>query len=158
MGGTVKPLRLLLRKVAIGLAIFLICIMVLLGIVSLAVVGLLWEPDACTTETRKKLPNLSGFDFEINETDCSGFGAANSISLFVSPAGGHEKSLLFKYDPGGDGPLPSIVVSDQGNISISIAEVSSIYSQIRRWKNSSVEYHIGYVIFPDPVDTEKKPK
>jgi len=150
-----KSARALFRKVAICLA----CIIVPLGWVYLflAAVGLTGTYVSCITETRKKVSNLSGFDFEISETDCSGFGATASISVFVSTAGGHEKTLLFKYGPEDDGQLlPSIVVSDQGNISISIAEISSIFSQIHKWKNSPVEYHIEYVHYPDPVDTEKK--
>jgi len=134
--------------------------MVPLGIVllPLAVIELFLLPDACITEIREKTSNLSGFDFEMSETDCSAFGKDAAVSVFVSTAGGHEKALLFKYDPGGVGPLPSIVVSDQGNISISITQISSIFSQSRKWKNSSIDYDIAHIEYPDPVDPGKKPE
>jgi len=147
-----KSDRALFKKVAICLA----CIIVPLGWVYLflAAVGLTGTYVSCVTETRKKISNLSGFDFEISETDCSGFGATASISVFVLTAGGHEKTLLFKYGPEDDGQLlPSIAVSDQGNIAISILEVADIVSQQRKWKNSFVDYYIGYVHFP--IDREK---
>jgi hypothetical protein len=148
-----KSAKALFRKVAVWLA----CIIVPLGVVYLflAAVGLAWTPYTCIKETRQKISNLSGFDFEISETDCSTFGETASISIFVSTAGGHEKALLFKYGPEDDGQLlPSIVVSDRGNISISISEVADIVSQQRKWKNSSIYYYIGSVQFP--VDREKK--
>jgi len=156
--GAMKAFRAFLGKTAVCLAWIM-----LLGIVSLplslVVVELVWAPGACITETRQEIANLSGFDFEISETDCDAIAKTASISVLVSTAGGHEKALLFKYVPADDGTLlPSIAVSAQGGISISISKVASIYSKIQKWNNSSVDYDIGYVHYPDPVDTEKKPK
>jgi hypothetical protein len=147
MGAAMKPSRAFFRKAAVYLA----CIMVPLGsaYLILAAVGLAPTPYTCITETRKKIPNLSGFDFEITETDCSTLGEDASISVFVSKAGDNTKALLFKYGPAVDDLLPSLVVHNESNLSISIPIVSDVRFQEHRWRNMSIDYNIGHIDYPD---------
>jgi hypothetical protein len=147
MRTAMKPSRAFFRKAAVYLG----CIMVPLGsaYLILASVGLAPTPYTCITETRKKIPNLSGFDFEITETDCSTLGEDASISVFVSKAGGNTKTLIFKYGPAVDGLLPSIVMHNEGNLSISIPIVSDVVFQEHKWQNISIAYNIGHIDYQD---------
>jgi hypothetical protein len=72
----------------------------------------------CITETRKRLPNVSGFDFEISETDCSTLGEDASISVFASKSGQTGKTLLFKYGPAGIDPISVITSVDEHTVQI----------------------------------------
>jgi hypothetical protein len=104
---------------------------------------------ACITETKWAQDNLSGFNFEISETDCDTFGSSLSVSIFASKVGESSKSLLFKYDPGSyPYPLPKISVSDDQKITVSIPVISSIYEQQHNWRYGSVNYKIGNIKYP----------
>jgi hypothetical protein len=110
-----------------------------------------WNPfDACTTETRSKIFNLSGFDFEISETDCDLIAKDESITVSVSKAGGNRKTPLIKYTPvGWPNTLPSIAVPDHDKFLISIPKVSSVFFERRKWKTISIDYAIGHIDYPD---------
>jgi hypothetical protein len=110
--------------------------------------GLIWTPDTCITDTIKKISNLSGYDFKIIETDCSTLGEDASVSIYASLVGQKRAALLFKYGPAGIDPYPSIAVTDQGNVSISVSVVSDVILQRFEWRSVSVDYHIGRVISP----------
>jgi hypothetical protein len=75
-------------------------------------------PHMCITETRKRLPNVSGFDFEISETDCSTLGEDASISVFASKSGQTGKTLLFKPGPAGIDPISVITSVDEHTVQI----------------------------------------
>jgi hypothetical protein len=142
-----KPSKAFFRKAAVYLA----CIIAPLGsaYLLLAAVGLAWTPYTCIIETRKKIPNLSGFDFEITETDCSTLGEDASVSVFVSKGGDRTKTLLFKYGPAVDNILPSIAVNKESNFLISIPRVSDVRFQEHRWQNMSIQYNIAHIDYPD---------
>ena len=102
-----------------------------------------------TTETRQKIVNLSGFDFEIIETIPGGIAKMDWISIFASKVGENRKTLLFEYDPGSYYDLlPTIRVSSNHNITISIQAISSVRVQLFKWQYGSVDYEIGYIQFP----------
>lgn len=110
----------------------------------------------CTTETVRQLPNLSGFDFKIAYSDCALIGSALTINVFVSKAGGNEREHLFEYDPIHDRPdedLPSISVSDQGRISISVPQIAAIYVQEHSWKGTPIDYEFERVVDRGPEHT-----
>jgi hypothetical protein len=71
------------------------------------------------------------------------------VSVYVSAAGGRKQALLFKYGPALHDPIPSIVVSGEGNITISIPIVTDVHVQRHRWRKVSVDYDIGRVMHPD---------
>jgi len=115
---------------------------------SLATVGLAPTLHTCTTETHRKISGLSGFDFEISETDCSTLGEDASISVFASRAGEADKTLLFKYGPAGVDPMPVITSVDRHAIEISVLRISDIVFRRDNWGDLSVKYKIGVVDYP----------
>jgi hypothetical protein len=108
------------------------------------------------TESRKTIPDLSGLDFEISQTDCSTLGEDTSISVSVSKAGETKKTLLFKYGPAGLDPIPEIAVIDQQTIQISVQKISDLIFRRESWKGLSVEYNIGAIDYPVEQRTPKK--
>jgi hypothetical protein len=134
----------------LGLFFFLLVFLYL----PLAVIGVApspWNPTpACLPGPNKKIQNLSGYDFEIAKTDCSGPGGAISVSVFVAKAGSSRQELLFKYDPAYLDMWPSIEVPDPQEISISIPSVSSIFSRRYKWGDVRIFYNIGEIDYPDP--------
>jgi hypothetical protein len=136
-----KPSEALLRK-----AIVLIpCLIVLLvgGRLMLA----MFRARACITEIRKTIPDLSGFNFEITQTNCDTLAKEGWISIFASKAGENKKVLLFEYD-GDDYPLPDIKVSNDHNITISIPVIASVHVQRHKWQYGAIDYKIGRIAFP----------
>jgi hypothetical protein len=57
---------------------------------------------------------------------------------------------LFKYDPAGAVPYPSITVSDKGHVTIAVPVVSEIILQRKKWQEVWIDYDIGNVMFPGP--------
>ena len=139
------------RELFTTAGVFLVCIFVppLAYIYLFLIVPVAgWNPfDACTTETRQKISNLSGFDFEISETDCDLIAKDASITVSVSKAGEHRKMPLIKYFPAGwRDPLPSIAVSGPDQFLISIPGISSsLFFEHRKWEGISFDYGIGHI-------------
>jgi hypothetical protein len=115
----------------------------------LAMVGLAWTPWSCITEVRERVADVSGFDFEISETDCDTLAKDASISVFASRIGGVEKTLLLKYDPAGVNELPTITSIDQHSVSISIEKISDLIFHLDRLQELSVVYKIGLIEYPE---------
>jgi hypothetical protein len=118
------------------------------GYVYLVPVGLVRAPHTCITETRTKLLNVSGFDFEISETDCSTLGEDASISVFASKSGQPGKTLLFKYGPAGTDPVAVITSVDEHTVQISVKRISDVVFQKDSWEGLSVNYNIGFIDYP----------
>src|SRR6185437_15715280 len=106
-------------------------------------------------EVRGKISDLSGFDFEISETDCDTLAKDASVSVLASKHGETKQTLLFKYDPLWFEPVPSITFLDQRTVKISIPRVSSLFFQRNQWNGLSIVYEIGANDFPD-VQPERK--
>jgi hypothetical protein len=105
---------------------------------------------ACLTQTLQKIPNLSGYDFEISETSCDLIAKDDAVSILVSKSGRKQQTLLFKYDPWGvatDFP-PAITFVDPHTIKISIARVSSLFSRRDQWDGLNIVYDIGVIDYP----------
>jgi len=122
-------------------------------------VGMVPTPSTCMTESKVRITNLSGGDFEITDTDCDFLAKEEFVSVYVSRArtnGGsllakwfRGKTLLFRYDPAMlDSPLPVIRASGSNRILISIPRVSSVMFQSKKWNNVSIDYEIEQVDFP----------
>jgi hypothetical protein len=134
---------------------------VLLGVgyVFLASIGMAPTPYTRMTETRMKIRNLSGEDFEVTYTNSDSLAKEEFVSVYVSKAGVNgeswvakwfrNKTLLFRYDPAmWNSPLPAISVSGPNRILISIPRISSIIFQRRSWGNVSIDYEIGQIDYP----------
>jgi hypothetical protein len=116
----------------------------------LAAIGLIWTPYTCLTDTIQEIANLSGYDFKVTETSCSTIAKTGFVSVYISRAQRNNPILLFKYDPAGVVPYPSITVSDMRYVTIAVPVVSEIILQRHKWQEVSIDYDIGNVIFPDP--------
>jgi hypothetical protein len=114
-------------------------------------------PGVCMTEELKTIANLSGMKVEVIYTNCDTLAKEDSVSVYVSKAhdGGeswfarwsNQRTLIFSYVPGRSN-TPSIKLSGDERILISIPDVSSIYFQGRKWRNMSIEYNIGRIYYP----------
>jgi len=113
---------------------------------------------ACLTESKKTITGLSGFDFEISETDCTGFGSDASMSVFAWQEKDWRRTLLFKFDPVYYVDLPRISVPEPGKIHIAVSWVGSIFSRRYEWRGMRIEYEIGKIDYPggEVVLDEKK--
>jgi hypothetical protein len=103
----------------------------------------------CNTEIYRELYDMSGFDFEISETDCDTLAKDASVSVLVSRHGETTKTLLFKYDPIYYLPLPSITLPDQRTIKISVPKVSSLFFERSSWNGLAITYDIDVNYYPD---------
>ena len=115
----------------------------------LATVGIARTPFDCITVTRGRIFGISGFDFEINETDCDTLAKTATISVFASRPGQTRKVLLFKFFPAYIDPLPVITAIDQDTVQISISEISSPFLRKDKLKDLSVIYKIDVIDYPD---------
>jgi hypothetical protein len=145
-----RQLLVLFKKAAIRMA----WVVVPLGVwyFYLAAIGLIWTPYTCLTDTIQEISDLSGYDFKVTETSCTTIGNDTSVSVYISPTGRKKAVLLFKYDPAGVVPYPSITVSDMRHVIITVPIVSEVILERHEWRSVSgtvsVDYHIGRVIYP----------
>jgi hypothetical protein len=107
------------------------------------------------TETVQEIADLSGYDFKVTETGCSTFAKDGFVSVYISLAHRNKPILLFKYDPAGVAPYPSITLSDTRHVTIAVPVVSEIMLQRHKWQEVSIDYDIGRVMYPDPNGKEK---
>jgi hypothetical protein len=131
-------------------AVALVCVLYLL----LAMVGLAPLPDDCITEVRSRISGVSGFEFEISETDCDTIAKTATISVLAWKPGQTKGILLFKFFPAYVDLLPAITSVDQHTVQISIAEISSLFLLKERLGDLVVNYKIDVIDYPDS-DTRK---
>jgi hypothetical protein len=127
------------------------------GYVFLRLVGVS-EPNACLSEQRITIPDLSGtkVKVEVVYTNCDTLAKDESISVYLRAKREswvakwwNHRALVFRYDSGrSDNPLPSITRPSDSTILISIPEVSSVTHQSRNWENISIAYNLGRVDYP----------
>ncbi len=122
----------------------------------LVMIGLAWTPYTCITEVRGRTTDVSGFDFEVSETNCDTFAKTVTISVFASRPGRPRKVLLFKFFPAFNDKLPVVSAVDQHTVRISIPEISSLAFRREKLGDLSVNYSIGITDYPDkePKNTE----
>jgi hypothetical protein len=140
-----------------------ICAAGILATLSLAYV--LWRfngkrsPDTCISEQLKAIPNVAGMGFYVEYVNCDALAKDESVSVYITSAWEEksriakppsDKTLIFRYDPGGrvDVPSPSIQASGRDHILISIPDVSSVSFEARKWRHISIDYKIGHIAYP----------
>jgi hypothetical protein len=101
----------------------------------------------CLAQTRENISNLSGFDFEVTETDCDTLGNDSSVSVFAFQFGRTQKELLFRYGPAGDA-TPTMLSTGEHAIRLSIPRVSDIIFCRNHLEGLSVDYEIGTIDYP----------
>jgi len=126
------------------------------GYAFLRFVGLA-DPNACISENRMTIPDLSGIKVEVVDTNCDILAKQESIDVYFSQAKQkswfaklrNHRELVFSYDPGRpDDPLPTITHSSDSTILISVPEISSVIRQSRNWEKISIAYDLGKVDYP----------
>jgi hypothetical protein len=98
----------------------------------------------CFTDVLGKASGISGFDFEISETECWHDPA---VSVFVSKAGHSTKTRLFQYTRGAN-PVPVITLLGKDTVQISLSSVGAIACRRDRWGPLTIKYDIGAVEYP----------
>jgi hypothetical protein len=76
--------------------------------------------NACLTETRETITDLSGLDFLVSETNCDVIAKTDQISIYISKTGEKKWDLILKYDPATDRGAPDFDVDQKGAILVSI--------------------------------------
>lgn len=102
----------------------------------------------CFTETNRRMRDLSGLDFEIVTTYCSGFEKSEHTKVYVSKKGSATRSLLLEYDPIYWMSLPSISVPTAERIVIEVPAVFQVFSRRRQWRGMRIEHDIGQIDYP----------
>jgi len=103
--------------------------------------------DVCITESRGKMLNISGHNFEISETNCDFIAKEDHINVLASKPGQTKQTPIFVYSPGRD-PMPVIRSTGPHSIRISIADISSEILRMNNWEGLSIEYDIGEITYP----------
>ena len=98
----------------------------------------------CLTDVLAKSPGVSGFDFEVSETDC---WHSPAVSVFVAMPGGSKWTRLFQYTRGAN-PVPIITSVDEHTVQISLSNVGSIDCRKDKWGALTIKYDIGAVEYP----------
>jgi hypothetical protein len=120
------------------------------------VLGLLYLPLAllrgfmittgCFTEVLAEARGVSGFDFEVSETDC---WHSPAVSIYVLKPGRTKKTRIFQYTRLRDSdPPPAITSIDGHTILISLPRASTVDCRRDTWKALTVTYDIGPVEYP----------
>jgi hypothetical protein len=122
------------------------------------------DPGACLLETLQPVTTLSGVKFESISEDCDTIAKTEYIDVYASrvPARGdsalsrwaNQRTLIFAYVPGrlnshGWYDSPGISLSRGNRFLISVPEVSSISFRSRSWRNRSIDYAIGRIIYEE---------
>jgi hypothetical protein len=106
-----------------------------------AMTQFMWGPWYCITLVQQRIPNLSGFDFEISKR----LNCDEAINVVVSKVGETKKVLIFQFFPPDEDEIPTIRSMGDGTVQISIPSVPFIYCQRDRWETLLVKYDIGIV-------------
>ncbi|MGO9095804.1 MAG: hypothetical protein ACLQGV_11320 [Bryobacteraceae bacterium] len=142
---------------SVALLLWVVCL-VLVPEVRIALSRTLF-PGVCLVEELKQVPNLSGMRFEVVYENCDTLVKTEDVAVYVSRASApgeslfakwsNRRALVFGYDPGYPADPPSISAPSKDRILISIPVVSSIRLRRQKWKNVSIEYEVGRVIYDD---------
>ena len=115
--------------------------------------------DVCLAEDLKQVPNLSGMRVDVVYENCDTLAKTEDVTVYLSRASApgesafakwsNRRDIVFGYDPGYPAVAPEILADGGNRILISIPVLSSILVQERNWRNVSIDYDIGRVIYGD---------
>jgi hypothetical protein len=106
-----------------------------------ATTSFMWGPYWCITLVQQRIPDLSGFDFEISKR----LNCDEAINVVVSKVGESKKALIFQFFPPDNDEIPIIRSIGDDTVQISIPSVPFIYCQRDRWETLVIKYDIGVV-------------
>jgi len=107
--------------------------------------GLYVSGPSCETKIEKKLPDVSGIDFEISTTMCWG---SSYSTIVASRKGEKRRTILFVYDQLTWIDLPTITMSANDRIVISVEQIGAVYERRYEWRGMHIGYQIGKIIDP----------
>ena len=147
------------KRIAKTILISCVCLVVMFGAgyIFLRLIGIV-DPNACISEDRMTVPDLSGTKVEVIYMNCDTLAKDEAISVYFSqaPINGeswfakwhNHRELVFRYDPGFYSNSPLIQSPEKGRITISVSDISQILFQRQNWRNISIDYKIEHVINP----------
>ena len=98
----------------------------------------------CFTEVLGSSSGISGFDFEVSETDC---WHSPAVSVFVLLPGGSKRTRIFQYVRDTESG-PTIVPIDEHTVRVSLPRAIEIDCQTQKWGRLTIKYDIGPVRYP----------
>ena len=107
---------------------------------------------ACFTEVLAEARGISGFDFEVSETDC---WHSPAVSVYVSKPGRSKKTRLFQYTRLRNTDPPAVITSTgEHAVLILLLRASTLDCRRDTWKALTVRYDIGPVKYADAQPPE----
>jgi len=107
---------------------------------------LFWH--ACDVVYAQNLTDISGYDFEITETSCDAIAKWGEVSIAAAPTGHQPKTEIFNYDPIAGRPFPTIRVSADRRILISVPDIYEIRVRLFQLGDVPITYDIGDIVYP----------
>jgi hypothetical protein len=101
----------------------------------------LWGSFTCLTIVKKKIRDISGYDFEISRT----INCDVAINVLVSKVGQQKKILIFKFIPPDRETIPVITAIDHDTVRISMPRVPYVFCRKDKWDPLTIKYDIGIV-------------
>jgi hypothetical protein len=99
--------------------------------------------DCRFTEVLAEARGVSGFDFEVSETDC---WHSPAVSVYVLKPGRSKKTRLFQYTRLRNTDPPAVITSTgEHSVLISLSSASTLDCRRDTWKALTVRYDIGPV-------------
>jgi len=97
----------------------------------------------CFTEVLAEARGVSGFDFEVSETDC---WHSPAVSVYVLKPGRSKKTRFFSTRVFAIPPPPAVITSaGEHTVLISLSRASTVDCRRDTWKVLAVRYDIGPV-------------
>jgi hypothetical protein len=110
---------------------------------------------SCISEVQSRVKNVSGWDFEVEYSNCDTIAKDEAIWVFAIRAEDDNsrwrrplarRRLVFHYDPGRwDNPPPTIKATGNNRVLITVPEVSSIDEKNTMVGDTDVDYEIGRI-------------
>jgi hypothetical protein len=97
----------------------------------------------CFTEVLAEVRGVSGFDFEVSETDC---WHSPAVSVYVLKPGRTKKTRLFQYTRLRNTDPPAVITSTgEHAVLISLSRARTLDCRRDTWKELTVRYDVGSV-------------
>jgi hypothetical protein len=93
-------------------------------------------PGICLKESMGAMLNVSGFDFEFEETNCDVIAKEALMTIFVSRHGEHQRFALAKYEGG----IPIVTSIGPAQVRIRLGQVSGWDYRRDTWNDLQIVY------------------
>ena len=93
-------------------------------------------PGICLKESMGAMLNVSGFDFEFEETNCDVIAKEALMTIFVSRRGERQRFALAKYEGG----IPTVTSIGPAKVRIRLGQVSGWNYRSDAWNDLQIVY------------------